>query len=46
MKTITFIEDILGRDLSLLDNKLQDLLKIREDMDSLDVVLTYAKHDF
>ena len=45
MKTLTFIEDILGNDLNLLNNELQDLLKIREDMEHLNVVLTYAKHD-
>ena len=45
LKTLTFIEDILGHDLCMLDNKMQDLLKIREDIENLNVVLTYAKHD-
>ena len=44
MKTLVFIEDILGHDLCLLDNELQDLLKIREDMENLNVVLN-AKHE-
>ena len=45
MKTLTFIEDILGNNLCLIDNEVQDLLKIREDMDNLNFVLGYAKHD-